>query len=1095
VTLNQLLRAKSFVIVALLLSGLSIGALLGQHWRGSIADWTLLGLAIVTLALLAVNAIGVLASRERLSIGDHFVLARQEDRWVLRLQNVWRLLFIEIDVTLPQGLRSRLPATPVEPEATADLGAPESIALEHPALADGRRDSMLRATAERVIPSDARNPGVGARAFSPKRLAMTWAEQSLLRRQPLHALVLAGAVGLGLWILALLIPLLMNAPADQWSSVWQMVQALRSLIRSNHGALSVLLIGGASAMTFLWWRREGAAGLWRGVFALSLALVFAGEMIVLDKNFALGAGLYLAGGIVLVVQTRLSRDQAGAALESATMPWKKELLAFGLVFAVVLVTHFYLLGRAPYGVEGDESSWALRVADALNRTEPQMPYPFAQMPTTFWVQSASYQLFGMSIESARLGVALLSLVGTVLFYLAVREMINVPVALIATYLLGVSLIDLAASRQAHVETYVKVWIMAAVFGVFLGYRKRQPLLFLLAGIALALGYMTYDSFALTPPALFAYALYRLFRERQSWRRHLLYIGALLVPVLVVAPGVWTYLEGRRISQVAILSFETGVYPDSLDKIVPFLPQAFGFALKYAGVTLGRLTYQQLGDVLISRPGPLESAAFIPLVFLGLILAAAYWRRRHSVFPLLWVLIPALPTSLILGQAFARTYYPFLGGLVILAAIALWVPYRALRQHLATRARRLLMAGWLLCLGLLGLSNAYVYFNEVLDPVERQVRREFGDLLRSNVGQAQMVYLPYLPLQNDFLEYEWRYARYAVSARVPRGAENQFYRSIPYPDMLRTIARQGQGAVKVFYDKTITAPAQRQPALEVFKRCYPTHAIQTGRFFDVYTVSPQGLAQAACYADAEIALTSPPMNQTLPANQGVNFAWETSKGQQTTFWLTVEKHNDRIIWLEAEDFSHGQGWEAQAHLASGYSGSAYLADLGQDDTNVARQSIDVPEAGRYRVWARSYRRRDDGGPVFLDVAGHHQEIARALPAALNRWQWESLGEYDLSRGKQVLTLARRYAGDSPWQIFIDAIVLARQEDFDPNVQSAWETVIDTSEVQSSERAFRYAQPLAPGNYRWRVQVFDSQRLVEWNGSLGVTSADSHFRVSE
>jgi 4-amino-4-deoxy-L-arabinose transferase-like glycosyltransferase len=898
-------------------------------------------------------------------------------------------------------------------------------------------------------------------------------------------------IGLYTGAIGLVLLLLLFLPPQQLNGLWQAVAAIRSSIRSGYTVLSVSLVCGALAITLFWCRRKGLEGLRRGSFILSLALAFAGEMFLLDQAFAAGAVLYLAGAVVLIAQPLFGDDRAGQALEWSAWPRKKEAVAFILVLASAFLTHFYLLGRVPYGVEGDESSWALRVVEAMNQGRAGLPYPFAQMPTSFWLQSLSYHLFGTSIESARLGVALLSLAGTVLFYFAARETVNIPVALIATYLLGISLIDMAASRQAHVETYVKIWIMGAVACMLWGYRGRKALLFAVAGACLAMGLMVYDSFAFTPFALFAYVVWRLIRDRKNWREHLAYLGAMLLPVAAVAPGVWTYLEGRRISQVATLTFETGVYPDSMGKITTLLPRLTDFALKYAGVTLERLTVQQLNDVLIGRPGPLESAAFVPILFLGLFFAVRYWRLRHVSFALFWVLVPGLPTSLVLGQAFARTYYPFLGGLVVLAAIALWVTFSALRQGLDGNIRFGLTAILVTFLAALGLSNGYVYFNEVWDPPERQVRREFGELLSRHVRPAQMVYLPYTPLENDFFESEWRYARYIASSLSPGGDPNQLFTSIPYPQLLQTISnhRAEIGGIKGFYDKTNPILDERQSILQALERCYPNHSLEVGRFMDVYSISSEALSQSTCSSTVDLKLTWPAMGQTIAANSDLEFSWQMSTVQTTAFRLVLEKRNDQVVWLEAEDLQ-GRGWEAQKHLAGQYTGSAYLADVASPE-NLAESVVEIPKADKYNIWVRTLRRRADGSPVLLHIADASLEIGSDQT---NGWDWQSLGWYELPAGKQRVAITREYDANSPWQIFIDTLLLSRQAGFDPDTVREWESVLDTSTVSSARNQFRYELPLADGDYRWRVEVFDGDRIIGWDGKPGYTSPNSLFSVN-
>ncbi len=899
-------------------------------------------------------------------------------------------------------------------------------------------------------------------------------------------------ISIGLLALAvcLVLTFLLSLPPQRLDGLWRAIEAIRSFVGRHYRLLSVVLVAGAFAGTLYWVRRDGLVGLKRGAFCLSLAVAFAGEMFLLDHDYALGTILYLVGAMVLIAALVVGKDDAGKALEFSPWSLRKEAAALVLVLAVGFFTHWYLLGRVPYGIEGDESSWALRVVSAMNSATAGLDYPFAQMPTSYWLQSLSYYLFGISIESARLGVALLSLIGTVLFYFAAREMVNIPVALIATFLLGISLIDTAASRQAHVETYVKVWIMAAVACMLWGYRRDKPVLFFVAGASLALGLMVYDSFALTPFAVIAYVLWQALLDRPNWRKHLVYLGALLLPIVVVAPGVWTYLEGRRISQVATLTAETGVFLDSPGKIASLLPRLTGFVGKFAGVTLERLTVQQLNDVLIGRPGPLESAAFAPLLFFGLFIAARCWKRRHASFALFWVLVPGLPTSLILGQVFARTYYPFLGGMVILAAIALWVGFSVVRQGLVGYGNLGLTAVLVTCLGLIGLSNAYVYFNQVWDPPDRHVRREYGDLIRQHAKPGQMIYLPYMPREEDLNEFEWRYARYAVASVYPDGNLDQLYRSIPYPELLEAIftQRANPQGIKVLYDKTIGVPAKRQSVVEALARCLPGHTVQEARFLRVYSISPEVLARSTCTTNVDLTLISPAIGETISAANGFEFGWQLAEDHVSAFRLVLEKRNDQVVWLEAEDLA-GNGWEPQKHLAGNYNGAAYLADVGTQ-ANLAEGIVQVHTAGRYTVWARVLRRRADGSPVSLGIGDQTMLIGSEQTSG---WEWQSLGEVDLPAAAVPVSIIRHYDADPPWQIFIDTIVLSRDSAIDLEVQRDWDLVLDTSTVFTSQTSFRYESPLDAGEYRWRVEVYDGDRIIGWDGSPGYTSGDSYFSV--
>lgn len=116
-------------------------------------------------------------------------------------------------------------------------------------------------------------------------------------------------------------------------------------------------------------------------------------------------------------------------------------------------------------------------------------------------------------------------------------------------------------------------------------------------------------------------------------------------------------------------------------------------------------------------------------------------------------------------------------------------------------------------------------------------------------------------------------------------------------------------------------------------------------------------------------------------------------------------------------------------------------------------------------------------------------------ALNHWRWESLGWHGLPKGPQKLVLTREFPGEPPWQIFVDSVVLSRAADFDPQRQNPWVTVVATGEIASTRRQFQPGRRLPRGRYRWRVTLFDGDRLVDWRGHRGLTSQYAHFRVPE
>ena len=134
-------------------------------------------------------------------------------------------------------------------------------------------------------------------------------------------------------------------------------------------------------------------------------------------------------------------------------------------------------------------------------------------------------------------------------------------------------------------------------------------------------------------------------------------------------------------------------------------------------------------------------------------------------------------------------------------------------------------------------------------------------------------------------------------------------------------------------------------------------------------------------------------------------------------------------------------------------------------------------------------------MTLTVGGQGFKVAEASTGPLNQWRWERVGTVDLPKGKQTLSLGRIFDGNFPWQIFIDSLVFSRQPSFDPSRQSDWEPQFNSQLVNSSTRQFTLPNALPPGDYRWRIRVFDGDRLLAGDGAPGIQSAYSAFRVTE
>ncbi len=895
---------------------------------------------------------------------------------------------------------------------------------------------------------------------------------------------------------------------------------------------------------FLLKRRAGAraAGL---LFCLGLA--GWAQVYVAQRRFAVGALLYGAAVVVLVVwHVRFARREAGPAWPFA-LERRTEMALLAIVLAVAFLARFAAINRVPYGIEGDESKWTYETAAEMIAGQHlgSSEYHLKYLPVSFYAEAIFFRLFGLDFLSARYEVAFFSFLAMIFFYLLVREVADVPVALVATFLLSVSIVDVSASRLALVESHIKFWLILSYFSLFYALKTGRRWLFLLTGVALALGMLTYETFYVTPVVVLVWIAYRLLRERDRWRQYAINTALLLLPVAMVLPVSLGYLRTRQ-GYHATIANSIVVHP-------PFSPAFWATFWENLTSTLYNFYAQRWGDFLVNRSGPIINAALVPFLVLGLTLAVLNLRRGNLAFPALWFALQFFPAPLIFGAAYVRVMYAAFPAMYVLIALAMGLCLRELLRALGPSAGRYLLGAFVLGLFALGTVNLYIYFNEVHDFEDRERRREMADLMTAYLSPGEMFYIPYLPGYGDWADVEQLFLKFVAWGRAPIGSEDDFYRLLPYDELLPTVSAGGDRfqAIHVMYDIRPRAPAEeREQAISGLQTCYPDYRRSKGRYYEVYTVERDELQAPRCYSNVTVEPRSPTGGQTVVEGQPLVFDWELAGGQQRSFQLQCQQQNERVIMLQAEDFSK-TGWYEETAFAPGFLGRGYLADWWQ--AGEARLRVDIPAPGRYSVWVRSWRRVADDTHAYLRVGSSQSyEFARG---ALGQWIWESLGPVELNAGIEELGLVKHYGQSPHMAIFVDAIVLSRDPNFDPEVDTIWEPVFDSGEVVSSLTAYTLLPPgagaaatpgdvppsfrrwtvrivggdrvvdglllvedgdfapavadnwqvvfvppsssarqrLGPGAYRWRVRVMDGERLVDWRGLRGVWSDYGYFRI--
>ncbi len=570
--------------------------------------------------------------------------------------------------------------------------------------------------------------------------------------------------------------------------------------------------------------------------AAALGLLGLGQLALFDLHprpaLSLVPGLALAFVWAWDYRLRLAGD-----LDRSAPPRLHELALVGLVLGLTAFLRLYGLRFVPYGIEGDEAKWLVEVIRAMvygsypEGTELHL----YTMPGSFFMQAPFHRLLGPGLYAGRLTVAVYSIVGSAAFYLLVRRLANVPVALLATFLLAVSPFDISASRLANVESHVKLLPLVALLLLEWATRSDRRLAYGLAGVATALALLTYDTILpliAVSLLIIAYELVRTRRPRSSWGEP---IAIYLAPSLLALPILMPYFagrfgyygvtgEGQSLSLGPRLAANAALLFESIFVVAP-------------------------NDFLFGRPGPTFNALLLPWLLVGAVLALVAWRRQRMGWWAVFAILFFLPVPILARMPMARVLYPALPAAYALMAIALHAGYQELDRsfHRALRPVILALAG--LWLASLAMSEVHIAFNQVLDHPDRQARRELLETAKAAGGPEATVLFAYRPAA-DAMEYERDFMIWLGMLRPVGGVEWTYpHAMVPLDDLMPALERSRwrSDRIELVFDAyNPTSQAEREAAIEGLLRCYPeARAHAPGRFYRRLTLPGGAEPEPGC----------------------------------------------------------------------------------------------------------------------------------------------------------------------------------------------------------------------------------------------------------
>ena len=829
---------------------------------------------------------------------------------------------------------------------------------------------------------------------------------------------------------------------------------------------------------------------------LSVFIAIVAQVLVSSRNYPVAAMLYLLSASGLFIWAVKNTKWKNVFINQIRISPRVEVwIVFAIMIAAAFI-RFYDLSYRLYGLAVGETRWTIQswysAILQVDKGEFASIY-YKYLPVDFWLKSFFLRLFGINFISPRIESAFFSLLSIGLLYLLVRRLSSSkPLALLVSLLYAFSFAELTFSHQALAETSPEIWIFSGFAIFLLALQEQKWWQFQLTGVLLAIGMLSYDTFLPTVVIillyLFAFGIYRIIKHKAALKKWLEAFLLTAWPVILVySEFTHEYLTSRPSEQfdVLIKSFSSGSNLISLSQVLS------RNITDLLATIFSRVVWR---DLLINWAGPFVNPLLLPFIVIGLVYNLWNLRRPHFALPLLWFLGNIVLAPFFLGSGWPWVLYTTLAPAMIWGAMGLWTLLGALRAWLESSRLKLAVIAFAMLILAIILNDYHIFTSSLVDPVDRQKRRELSDLTIHSAGNVPMVLYPYEPNQGDMNESESPIILFSIAGEPHLGMQaEKLYKQIPFDETLLTLWQDHQlPALDLVYDKTAASQLdQRNHDLAIIVNCYPGALLKTsGHFFDVYHFDAQTLNQPKCYQSAVPELIAPKDGVVLSAGNPLTFSWNSNGASSASFNVSIQLKASNTFLLEAENVFQSSGWYLSPNYVSGYSGFGFIEDQWHAGTTAF--NFQAPENNQYRVWIRTYKRRENDQHNFISINGQSIEFAKN-GNTLDGWVWEDLGTFTLNKGSVPISLSRTYGQDEEYSVFIDSMLITSELQQSPTELKDWLSVFDSGEIISSTNQYQLAQILPAGDYRWSVHIYDGDRLIDATGARGIQTPYSTFTI--
>ncbi|MCE7861620.1 MAG: hypothetical protein DYG86_17775, partial [Chloroflexi bacterium CFX2] len=646
-----------------------------------------------------------------------------------------------------------------------------------------------------------------------------------------------------------------------------------------------------------------------------------------------------------------------------------------------------------------------------------------------------------------------------------------PIALLASWLLSASIFDISASRLANVESHVKIWPLLALALLAWAHHKKHWTNFAIAGVALALGLLTYDTVWPLGLVMLIITIIEAVRQKVTFRDGFRNVMAMLTPALLVMPFIVPYLTGRlNYYELDSRGWEKG----------------FALFWEHFQRVFSSWYIRLSEDFLYNRHGPLLNAFLLPWMTFGFIALLSTMRKRISLWTVVWVLLFIFPVPIAAHSPFGRVYYPALPAVYILVAVGMYVFSRQTLRALGGNFQPLVAAVSLAILIWLPVFNLFIYFNEVFDFADRQMRREVAEMAGEVASEDNLIVLASVPQANEALNNEYQMIELFMMENLSIDQIEQSYKNVPLDEILPNLsAMSDRPSRSIILDKqTLNDRQKRDDLTAALRKCYPGARWLDGEYFYRVDMDADALEHPACISTV----------LTLAEKSPALFNWELSQGTSNRVTMACETLQIDRTWIEAESLNPAPGWQTETSFANGWSGEGFLMDNYNSQPTLF--DFEIGEEKPVYIWVRYYKRVVDNSPGFISLNGESYPFANIDDEKVHEWIWERLGPFHAPQGFNTGAINRPFNDDPStfMAVFVDVIAATTDENFSPTADSFSPLPAQSYTFPEEKSKGDIVMQMEPGTSRCTLEAVSREALiVDAFGKTPVRSNSLEFTI--